>query len=100
MEELLRHMNSVKRLFLAVCETGFALVALIVLAYVLLGADAGPYAVSVISNLSLLIDAVGQQTLIAIAMIFAFASWLKRGTRRLGARRNSDFAVDPDRQNS
>lgn len=82
MDELLRHLDNVKRIFFAVAEAGFAFVALIVLAYILLGADAGPFVVSVIANLSLLIDAVGTQTLIAIAIVFAFGGWLTRRTIR------------------
>jgi hypothetical protein len=82
MEELLRQLNNLKRVFFAVAEVGFAFVALIVLAYILLGADAGPFALSVISNLSLLIDAVGQQTLIAVAIVFAFAGWFNRRSLR------------------
>ncbi len=80
MDEILRHLANVRRLLLAVTETGFALFGLIVLAYLLLGADAGPYVTSVMVNLSLLIDAIGTQTLIAIAIILALALLLKRRT--------------------
>jgi hypothetical protein len=100
MDEFLRQLTNVKRVIFAVAEIGFALVALIVLAYILLGADAGPFVVSVITNLSLLIDAVGTQTLIAVAIVFAFGSWMQRGARRLRGRHRADFAVDPDRQSS
>lgn len=80
MDALLRHLADVRRLFVAVSQAGFALVALIVLLYLLLGADAGPWVGSVIANLSILIDAVGQQALIAIAIIFAAALvWKGRG---------------------
>ncbi len=80
MDALLRHLADVRRLFVAVSQTGFALVALIVLLYLLLGADAGPWVGSVIANLSILIDAIGQQALIAIAIIFAAALiWKGRG---------------------
>ncbi|MFN0114417.1 MAG: hypothetical protein ACKVPY_07060 [Paracoccaceae bacterium] len=78
METFLRHLNAVKRLFLAVTETGFALIGLIVLAYLLLGADAGPYVTSVVANLSLLIDAIGEETLIAIAIVLALGLALRR----------------------
>lgn len=80
MDALLRHLADVRRLFIAVSQTGFALFALIVLLYLLLGADAGPWVGSVIANLSILIDAIGQQALIAIAIIFAAALiWKGRG---------------------
>ncbi|MBS0565776.1 MAG: hypothetical protein JSR87_15280 [Proteobacteria bacterium] len=78
MDEILRHLANLRRIFLGVAEAGFALVALIVLAYILLGAAAGPYVVSVIANLSLLIGAVGSQTLIALAILAAFALWLRQ----------------------
>ncbi len=78
MATILRYLATVKQMFVTVSETGFALVGLIVLLYLLLGADAGPYVTSVIANLSLLIDAVGQQTLIAIAIIYAILQALKR----------------------
>ena len=73
MDAILRHLADVRRLFITVAQTGFALFALIVLLYLLLGADAGPWVGSVIANLSILIDAIGQQALIAIAIIFAAA---------------------------
>ncbi len=78
MEELLRYLASVKRLFVALAETGFGLVAFIVLLYLLLGADAGPYVVSVIANLTLLIDAISPQGLIAIAIICAMIFMARR----------------------
>ncbi len=78
MEELLRYLASVKRLFVALAETGFGLVAFIVLLYLLLGADAGPYVVSVIANLTLLIDAISPQGLIAIAIVCAMIFMARR----------------------
>ncbi len=80
MDALLRHLADVRRLFIAVAQTGFALFALIVLLYLLLGADAGPWVGSVIANLSILIDAIGQQALIAISIVCAAALfWKARG---------------------
>lgn len=78
MGSILHYLATVKQIFVTVCEAGFALVGLIVLLYLLLGADAGPYVISVVANLSLLIDAVGQQTLIAIAIVYAILQALKR----------------------
>ncbi|MCY1126031.1 hypothetical protein OU426_04125 [Frigidibacter sp. RF13] len=78
MDALLDALGLVKRLCLAVAEAGYALVALLILLYLLLGADAGPYVGSVMVNLSLLIDAVGQQTLVAIAIVFALGLALRR----------------------
>lgn len=77
-DDLMRQLTNVRRLFMAVAEAGFALTALIVLLYILLGADAGPFVLGVIANLTLLVDAVGTQTLVAIAIVVAGAGWLTR----------------------
>jgi hypothetical protein len=78
LEEIVRHLTNARRLMLAVAGAGFALVALLVLLYILLGAGAGPFAVGVVANLTLLIGAVGPQTLVAVAIVLAAAAWLTR----------------------
>lgn len=78
MEQLLTYLSRVRRLFAAVTETGFMLVAFIVLIYLLLGADSGPFVVSVITNITVLIGAIGGQTLIAIAIVFGLALAIRR----------------------
>ncbi len=65
----------VTRLFLKMIEAGFVLVLLIVLFYVLLGADAGPYVGSVIGNLHVLVAAVSPQALVGVAVALTLG-WL------------------------
>ncbi len=68
---------SVTGLFLRLTEAGFVLVGLIVLAYILLGADAGPYVGSVIANLSALVAAFTPQALVGVAIVLALLQWTK-----------------------
>ena len=65
------NLASVTGLFVKVIEAGFALVGFIVLVYILLGADSGPYVGSVIANLSGLIAAVGPQAVVGVAIVLA-----------------------------
>jgi len=69
MEKFSELLTNLKSLFVQVTETGFALVAFIVLVYLLLGEASGEYVISVIANLSLVISAFTPQALIAIAII-------------------------------
>jgi hypothetical protein len=66
-----RTLATVTGLFLRLTEAGFVLVGFIVLIYILLGADAGPYVGSVIANLTALIAAIGPQSLVGIAIVLA-----------------------------
>ena len=61
-------LGSLKSLFYQVTEAGFALVAFIVLVYLLLGEDSGPYVISVITNIIVLVGAITPQALIGIAI--------------------------------
>ena len=54
---------------ISVTKTGFSLVGLIILVYLLLGEDSGPYVVSVITNISLFVSAVTSQALIAFVIV-------------------------------
>jgi hypothetical protein len=66
-----RGLASVTGLFLRITEAGFVFVGFIVLVYVLLGADSGSYVLSVVSNLTGLIAAIGPQALVGIAIVLA-----------------------------
>ena len=66
-----RALNSAKELFLRLTEAGFVFVGFIVLVYILLGADSGPYVGSVIANLTALVAAVTPQALVGIAIVLA-----------------------------
>ena len=58
-------------LFLRITEAGFAFIGLIVLVYILLGAESGAFVVSVVGNLTALIAAIGPQALVGIAIVLA-----------------------------
>ena len=68
---LARRLATVTGLFLRITEAGFVFVGLVVLIHILLGADAGPYVGSVITNLTGLIAAIGPQALVGIAIVLA-----------------------------
>ena len=54
---------------ISVTKTGLSLVGLIILVYLLLGEDSGPYVVSVITNISVFVSAVTSQALIAFVVV-------------------------------
>ena len=66
-------------LFLRITEAGFVFIGLIVLVYILLGAESGAFVLSVIANLTTLIQAIGPQSLVGIAIVLAL---LHLGRRR------------------
>jgi len=68
MTSILTLLQTFKNLVLRVAEAGFAFVALIVLAYLLLGEGAGPYVTSVVANLGVLIETLTPQALVAVAL--------------------------------
>ena len=67
--------NVILTLFYKVAEIAMLFVGLVVLVYILLGKDAGPYAISVVTNISLFIGAIGTQTLVALALVFVGYSY-------------------------
>ena len=73
-----RSLAQVTGLFLRITEAGFVLVGLIVLVYVLLGADSGSYVLSVVSNLTGLIAAIGPQSLVGVAIVLALLHLARR----------------------
>ena len=73
-----RGLASVTGLFLRITEAGFVLVAFIVLIYILLGAGSGAYVISVVSNLTGLVAAIGPQALVGIAIVLALLHLGKR----------------------
>lgn len=77
MDKLLEGLHRIKSVFLAVTETGLAFVSLIVIVYLLLGAEAGPYVLSVMANISLLVDALSPQAIIALGIVVGFISYLR-----------------------
>lgn len=75
---LARALTSAKELFFRLTEAGFGFVGFIVLVYILLGADSGPYVGSVIANLTGLVAAVTPQALVGIAIVLALLHLARR----------------------
>jgi hypothetical protein len=69
-------------LFLRIAEAGFALVAIIVLTYILLGEASGPFVISVIANIVLLIGAITPEALVGIAIVLGLVYMIKNGNLR------------------
>jgi len=65
-------------LLLRLTEAGLVFVGFLVLVYILLGAEAGPYVGSVIANLSALVAAVTPQALVGVAIVAAVVLVLRR----------------------
>lgn len=78
MDRIQNALSRLQALFLKAAEVMAVLVALIVLVYILLGEDSGPYVTGVVTNLSLLIFAITPQTLIAIALVICLYIALKK----------------------
>lgn len=78
MDRFQNALAKLQALFLKAAEVMAVFVALIVLVYILLGEDAGPYVIGVVTNLSLLIFAITPQTLIAIALVICLYIALKK----------------------
>ena len=69
MDNLSRRLAALQKIMISVTKTGFSLVGLIILVYLLLGEDSGPYVVSVITNIGLFVSAVTSQALIAFVIV-------------------------------
>jgi hypothetical protein len=78
MDRIQSALSRLQALFLKAAEVMAVLVALIVLVYILLGEDSGPYVTGVVTNLSLLIFAITPQTIIAIAIVICLYIVLKK----------------------
>lgn len=80
MFKILNALQSAKSVLLRVAETGLALIGFIVVVYLLLGEDAGPYVLSVITNISLFMSAVTSEAILGIAIIVALVFFLRKKT--------------------
>lgn len=76
--KLIETLAQARTILMGVVEVLAAFVALIVLVYLLLGADAGGFVLSVVTNLTLLIQAFTPQVLVALALVFGIALLLRR----------------------
>ena len=65
-------------LFWTASEAGLALISLILVVYLLLGGDSGIFTLSVVNNLSALIEALTPQAIVSVAIIFVAYAWMRR----------------------
>lgn len=80
MQKILNAFQSVKVVLLRIAETGIALVGFIVVVYLLLGEDSGPYVISVITNISLFMSAVSSEAILGMVIIAALILFLRKKT--------------------
>jgi|TARA_Y100000588_G_C13852660_1_gene752678 hypothetical protein len=69
MQALSDFLTSARGIIFRIVEVGAALVAVIVLVYLLLGEASGVYVNAVVNNLVFLIEKISSQTLVAIALV-------------------------------
>ena len=69
MKDLIELLSVFRNVLFRVAEVGAALLGIIVIFFLLLGAESGPYVISVIENISYTIDIVTPQALIALALV-------------------------------
>ncbi len=72
MKRLNQAFVSINELFFKVIKLGTLLLGLIILIYLLMGESSGPYVVSVIENIGILVSAITSQALIAIIIVAGF----------------------------
>ena len=70
--------KKITALFWTASEAGLALISLILVVYLLLGGDSGTFTMSVVSNLSLLIEALTPQAIVSVAIIFVAYALMRR----------------------
>lgn len=79
MDNLLAGIQTLKTFVLRLTELGFVLVGFIVLVYLLLGENSGDFVISVIANLSILVDILTPNVLIGLALVlFMGVLWRQR----------------------
>jgi hypothetical protein len=64
-------------LFLRVAETGLALVAVLLVLYLLLGGESGSFVLSVVANVGHLVDAISAQAIVTLALIIAVIALIR-----------------------
>jgi len=79
MDTLLAGIQTFKTFVLRLTELGFVMVGFIVLVYLLLGENSGDFVISVIANLSILVDILTPNVLIGLALVlFMGVLWRQR----------------------
>lgn len=78
MDKFLALMNAIKTVFRQVTETGFVFVGFVVLVYLLLGEHSGDFVISVIANISVMVNIITPSVLGAIGLGIALIYLVKR----------------------
>ena len=73
-QNLLKSLKSFSELVLELTKAGILVIALIILVFLLLGDNSGPYIQSVILNIGELINIISSEAIIGIALVIL--SWL------------------------
>ncbi len=77
MDKFLAGMEAFKVLFVRVTELGFVLIGFVVLIYLLLGANSGDFVISVIANISIVVNALTPNVLIGLALVLFMGNLLR-----------------------
>lgn len=77
MENFVRSLAFLKLLVIQVTEAGFALIAFMILIYLLLGENSGAFVISVMANISIMVDMLSPEALIGVAMVLLLGYFLK-----------------------
>ena len=77
MKDLIELLSVFRNVLFRIAEVGAALLGIIVIFFLLLGADSGPYVFSVVENISYVIDVVTPQALIALALVILGYKFIK-----------------------
>ncbi|GEM_PF-242261 len=77
MKKVEKAFKMLSSLFMQVTETGLALVAVIVVAYLLLGENSGDFVISVVTNIALLVSAVSAPAFVGGAIIIGLIYMLR-----------------------
>lgn len=78
MQKVLEMIATAKTLLQKVTEAGFVFVAFIVLIYLLLGGKSGDFVISVISNISLIVNILTPNVLIGVALVLFMVNLVQR----------------------
>lgn len=71
MTQITETLKRLTALFLRIAETGLALVAVILVLYLLLGGESGSFVLSVVTNVGQLVDAISAQAIVTLGLIIA-----------------------------
>ncbi len=78
MDRLLTGIEAFRAMFIRVTELGFVLIGFVVLVYLLLGEDSGDFVISVIANISVMVNVLTPNVLIGLALVLVLGNLLRQ----------------------